>query len=487
MSRDTLVSMQQKPVHLYNTLTKTKDAFTPLRAHEVRMYNCGPTVYDFQHIGNLAYAVFVNILRRTLEYNNFKVQQVMNITDFGHLTSDADEGEDKMSVGLQREGFEPTLENMRELAEKYTASYLEDIEKLGLDTDVIEFPRASDYVEAQIAFIKTLEEKGYTYTISDGVYFDTSRFPRYGELGGQSETQQEEGARVEGNPEKRDAKDFALWKYSDGLGWESPWGTGFPGWHIECSAMAYRTLGRQIDIHTGGIEHIGVHHNNEIAQSEAVTGKVPFSQFWLHRGHIQIEGRKISKSLGNTVYLRQIIDRGFSPLSYRYWLLTAHYRTPANFTWEALEGAHTALKKLHRYFVDELQATGGSVHGEYQERFHDYINDDLDTPKAVALLWELVKDDSVSPEDKRATLLNFDTVLGLGLNESNNTLTELLRGGGQKIAVSDIPADVQALVDEREQARAEKDFPRSDTLREQIKEAGYTIEDTDDGPTLSHE
>jgi len=476
--------MHTKPIYFQNTLTGTKEEFVSLHKGEVRMYNCGPTVYDTQHIGNLSNAVFTDVLRRTLEYNGYVVHQVMNFTDFGHLTSDADEGEDKMAMGLKREGLEPTLENMRALADTYIATFLSDIAALHIETKDTQFPRASEYIDAQIALIQTLQEKGYAYETSDGVYFDTAHFPNYGILGRQSETKQEDGARVGVNPEKRNPHDFALWKKNESLGWKSPWGQGFPGWHIECSAMARSCLGKQIDIHTGGIEHIGVHHNNEIAQSEAATGKSPFSRFWLHRAHIQIEHRKISKSIGNTIYLRQIIDRGFSPLSYRYWLLTAHYSTPANFTWEAIEGSQAALKKLHRYFVDELSVETGVINTIYQERFHTYINDDLDTPKAIALLWELIKDSSVSPEDKRVTLLNFDTVLGLGLNESDETLTTLLQGGGQKLSISEIPESIQALVAKREEARKNKDFTLADTVREKLHEEGYIIEDTDNGPNL---
>ena len=477
--------MHQKPLHFYNTSSEKKEEFETLRAGEVRMYNCGPTVYDRQHIGNLAYAVFADVLRRTLEYNDYTVHQVMNFTDFGHLSSDADAGEDKMTIGLKREGLEPTLENMKLLAEKYIETFLEDIRALNIQTNDTQFPRASEYIDAQIALIQTLVEKGYAYEISDGVYFDTAQFPQYGILGGQSATQQEDGVRVEANPEKRNQEDFALWKKDSNIGWQSPWGQGFPGWHIECSAMARSCLGKQIDIHTGGVEHIGVHHNNEIAQSEAATGKAPFSRFWLHRAHIQIEDRKISKSIGNTIYLRQIIDRGYSPLSYRYWLLTAHYKTPANFTWDALEGAQTALKKLHRYFVDELNVPVGSVNASYQEQFHTFVNDDLNTPKAIALVWELVKDDTVPTEDKRATLLDFDTVLGLGLSESDDSMITLISGGGQKLTISDIPKEIQKLVNEREQARQDKDFELADKVREQLHQEGYDIEDTQAGPVIS--
>src|SRR3989338_2065086 len=278
--RDKSVSM---PLYLYNTLGKSKQVFTlpqktkgVLSPKTVRMYNCGPTVYDIQHIGNLSMFVFADVLRKVLEYNGLAVKQVINITDVGHLTSDADFGDDKMAKGLKREGKELTLENMRELGEKYTQIFLDDLRKLNIDTSRITFPRASDYIPAQIAMITTLQEKGYAYTTGDGVYFDTSRFPAYGALGGVNIEGQKEGARVAIKSEKRNAADFALWKLDSKLGWDSPWGKGFPGWHIECSAMIRAILGEQIDIHTGGIEHIGVHHNNEIAQSEAATGKKPF-------------------------------------------------------------------------------------------------------------------------------------------------------------------------------------------------------------------
>ncbi|HVM73432.1 MAG TPA: hypothetical protein VMU13_00955, partial [Candidatus Paceibacterota bacterium] len=293
-----------EPLYLHNTLGgKTERFELPPRVHTVRMYNCGPTVYGVQHIGNLSMFVFTNILRRALEYNDFKVKQVINITDFGHLTSDADEGEDKMTKGLKREKMKVTMENMTVLAERYTTVFLEDLIRLNIDTTRIEFPRASAYIAAQIAMIQSLEEKGYAYRTNSGVYFDTARFRDYGVLGGIDLSGQKEGAglrqgsggqstHVEVNPEKHSPHDFVLWKSDAHLGWNSPWGMGFPGWHIECSAMIRAVLGEQIDIHTGGIEHIPIHHNNEIAQSEAATGKKPLSRFWLHRAHIQIEGGK---------------------------------------------------------------------------------------------------------------------------------------------------------------------------------------------------
>lgn len=333
----------QTPLYFYNTLGHARQEFLPPpHWKEVRMYNCGPTVYGLQHIGNLSMFVFTDILRRALEYNNFTVKQVINFTDFGHLTSDGDEGEDKMAKGLKREGLAPSLENMRALGEKYANIFLENVRALNVQVDRITFPRASDFIPEQIAMIRTLEEKGFTYATKSGVYFDTSRFPHYGTLGNINLEGLKEGARVKASADKRNPTDFLLWKSSKKLGWDSPWGKGFPGWHIECSAMIRATLGAQIDIHTGGIEHIPIHHNNEIAQSECATGKSPFSRFWLHRAHIQLEGAKIAKSEGNVVYLSDVTERGFHPLSLRYlfWERTTVHR-------QTLPGRRSVLRKRH--------------------------------------------------------------------------------------------------------------------------------------------
>jgi len=476
--------MQKMPLFLYNTLAKQKEEFTPLRNDGVRMYSCGPTVYDRAHIGNMRHTILSDTIRRALEYNGYVVKQVVNITDVGHLTSDADEGEDKQEKAAKLSG-----ESAQDIAKKYTDLFFADIAKLNVRTKHTQFPRATEYIGEQIAMIDTLMQIGSAYQISDGVYFDTSMFRNYGELGSVNEQELEEGARVEKNSEKRNPADFALWKFSpEGekrqQEWNSPWGKGFPGWHIECSAMSRTLLGRQLDIHTGGFDLAPVHHNNEIAQSESVNKK-KFVNIWMHNAFINVEGRKMSKSLGNLITIDQIIDNGFSPLSYRYWLLTAHYRTPANFTWEALEGSNTALKKLHRLFVDELSVQSGEINEEYRKKFHAFINDDLDTPKAIALLWELVKDDSVSLESKRTTLLNFDSVLGLGLSESDESLTQLLRGTAQKLEISDVSKKVQKLIDDREKARDEKDFDTADSLRDKIEKEGYEIEDKETGPELT--
>lgn len=470
------------PLMLYNTLTRTKEAFEPLRSDYVRLYHCGPTVYDYAHIGNLRAFVFADILRRTLKLFGYNVRQVMNITDVGHLTSDADQGEDKMTVGLKREGLELSLEGMRQLADTYTEAFMKDLEAMGILTPQ-DMPRASEHVPGMVALIETLMQKEYAYETSDGVYFDTKRFAGYGKLGKVDVEAQEEGARVTANPEKRSPADFALWKKNKELGWESPWGKGFPGWHIECSAMSMELLGKQLDIHTGGVDHIGTHHNNEIAQSEASTGK-DFARFWMHNEHIHIEGSKIAKSAGNSIKLRQLVEHGYSPLSYRYWLLSGHYRSQMSFSFGALDGAQTALRRLQNFFLDEcLDVQKGEVVAEYEREFRDAMGDDLDTPRALALLWKLVKDDAVSEGDKKATLLLFDKTLGLGLGEltkKNRGMTTL-----NVTSVADLPEEVRALVEEREAARNEKDWARADELRDTLRAKGYDVSDTSEGYVVS--
>ncbi len=463
------------PLRLHNTLSGNTEVFMPLNEREVKMYNCGPTVYGTQHIGNMRAAVFADTLRRTLLVWRYNVKQAINITDFGHLASDADEGEDKMTTGLKREGMALTLENMRTLATKYMEEYFADIETLGVDRTKIIFPRASDYIQEQIALIQTLEQKGYAYQTKSGVYFDTAKFAQYGKLGGINLGGQKDGARVEENKEKKNPIDFVLWKGSKKIGWESPWGRGFPGWHIECTAMIFSLLGKQIDIHTGGIEHIPVHHNNELAQAEAASGK-QFVRYWLHNDHITIEGKKISKSLGNTVFLHNVIDKGFSARALRYWFLTAHYRSSANFTWDALAGADTTLTKLQRFFLS-LPTAPEAADPSFMADFYAAIADDLKTPVAVARIWELVKNPSVSPGAKHASLLLADAVLGLGLSDKKNT--------AKLMVTAALPEAVQALVTQREDARKAKDFARSDLLRQDIADQGYMVSDTDAGPVVS--
>ena len=469
------------PLYLFNTLERDKQIFTPSpHSAHVRMYNCGPTVYGRQHIGNLSMFVFTDILRRTLERNGMQVKQVINFTDFGHLVSDGDEGEDKMTKGMKAEKIPFTLENMKAFGEKYAQLFLEDIRALGIDTERITFPRASDYVPAMIAMIQTLEEKGYAYTIKDGMYFDTARFLGYGVLGGIDVHAQKEGVRVATNPDKHSAADFVLWKKSSKLGWDSPWGKGFPGWHLECSAMINALLGRQIDIHTGGIEHINIHHNNEIAQSEAATGKKPFSRFWLHREHIRMASAKIAKSTGNTAYLSDIIAKGLSPLALRYWFLTSHYRTPSNFTWEALEASQKALVRLNEKMESVRQEADSPAPAAFVASFDERMNHDLDTPGALALVWETLKDDGLSPSEVKAILGHVDAAFGLGLTKPDEKMASIL-SASVEVANEDLPEDVRALIDERESARSEKSWARADELRSEIEKLGFSVEDSSEG------
>lgn len=460
-------------LRFYNTLSKTKEDFTTIEEDSVKMYNCGPTVYGVQHVGNLSMFVFTDILRRTLEYKGFKVNQVINITDFGHLTGDndgnPDEGEDKMSKGLRAAGMELNLENMKVLAQKFATLWKEDLKKLGIHTDSITFPFASDYIPEQISMIEILEKKDFTYKGMDGIYFDTAKFPNYGKLGNINLEGLKAGARISHSNEKRNPTDFLLWKFDKKLGWQSPWGLGFPGWHIECSAMIYKILGEQIDIHTGGIEHIPIHHNNEIAQSESATGKKPFSRFWLHRAHLQIANSKIGKSTGNVVYLSEIIDRGMSPLVFRYWLMMSHYRTGANFIWEALEGAEVSLKRLYNMYLN-LGSETGEVHQEYKNKFTEFLEDDLDTPRAIALLWDVMKDGNMSNGDKKVTILDFDKVLAIGFHN---------------LKEEEIPEEIIKLSEEREYARKNKDFKKSDEVRDKINSLGYEVKDTEYGTKIS--
>ncbi len=470
---------QGLPLYLHNTLGRSKQIFTLLKqVKTVRMYNCGPTVYDVQHIGNLSMFVFVDILRKVLEYNKFQVKQVINITDVGHLTSDADSGDDKMTKGLVREGKDVTLENMRELGERYTKIFLNDLTSLNIDIYQITFPRASAYIPAQIAMVATLLEKGYAYSAKTGIYFDTTRFPSYGALGEINLDSLKAGARVAINADKHSPADFLLWKLDDKIGWESPWGKGFPGWHIECSAMARAELGEQIDIHTGGIEHIAIHHNNEIAQSECATGRKPFSRFWMHRAHVQLENSKIAKSEGNVVYLSEIIARGIHPLALRYLFLGAHYRTSGSFSWEALDASETAFLRL-RVLADTLPK-GGNPPATYQARIHQRINDDLDISGALAVIWEMIKDKKLKPSDIRAGLVNADRVLGLGLDSPDAKAQEAyVKRFGLRVDIKGLPSTVKSKIEARDRARANRDWQIADEIRTQLATLGYTLEDTE--------
>lgn len=475
------------PIRLFNTLSKMKETFEPIKPGFVHMYSCGPTVYDTAHIGNLRSFVFADILRRVLEYSDYSVKHVINITDVGELSDE--QSEDKMMLALKREKLPITLANMKKVGTRYAKSFKEDLKELNVKTPFA-FPRASEHVDGQIAFIETLEEKGYTYTLKDGVYFNTKMFKGYGALGGVTKDEADAVSRIGVHEGKHHQQDFALWKFSETntdsgkpLGWNSPWGVGTPGWHIECSAMSSQYLGKKLDIHTGGTDLAPIHHNNEIAQTEALTGK-KFVHYWLHSAFITIENKKISKSIGNTIYLYQIIDKGFPPFTYRYWLLTGHYRSAMNFTWEALEGANVALIKLHKQFLD-LGPKNGTINKDYQRRFEAFVNDDLDTPKSIALLHELMSDENVSNKDKRVTILDMNRVLGIGFIESYKQMQTILKGETKKVEVKEAPELVQELVREREEARKEEDWKTADALRAKIEKKGFEVSDTDGGPELT--
>lgn len=450
---------------LFNTLSRTKELFVPLKK-TVTLYNCGPTVYHDQHIGNFRTAISVDILKRTLKLFGYGVKHITNITDVGHLVNDSeDTGEDKMEVGARREGL-----TAKQVARKYEALYKEDIAALNIEPP-FKWTRATEHIKEQIALVKKLERGGHTYRTLDGIYFDSSTFPDYGKLAGLKDVKLHAGIRVELG-DKRSPSDFALWKFaapgvSRQMEWSSPWGTGFPGWHIECSAMAMKYLGDTIDIHAGGIDLIPVHHTNEIAQAECATGK-PFVNYWIH-GAFVIEGEeKMSKSKGNVKTMTWVRENGFSPLDYRYLTLQTHYRKELSVTIESL----TAAKKAHKQIVDFVVSAprGGKVIADKLVKFEDALADDLNAPRAVAVLWETLAS-GASDKEKRATILAFDVVLGLNLHRAKK----------QKLIV---PAEVKKLMLAREKARAAKDWAASDRLRDEILTLGFEIKDTPEGQTI---
>jgi cysteinyl-tRNA synthetase len=467
-----------REIKLYNTASGKLEVFEPHKATDVKLYSCGPTVYDNVHIGNLRAFLNTDILKRVFIRNGYLVRHTMNLTDFGHLTDDGDAGEDKMMKGLKREGLAVDLKSMKKLSDTYIDAFYDDLHAMRIMQPTT-WARASEYIKQQINLIKTLDEKGFTYETSDGVYFDISKFPTYGTLGNINLDELRSGARVEVNNEKKHPADFAVWKKGS-LGWPSRWGTGFPGWHMECSAMAIATLGKQIDLHTGGEDLQYTHHNAEIAQCEAATGK-PFVKYWLHNAFITIDNGKISKSEGNGITMRHLADRGFSGDDYRYWLLTAHYRTQANFSWEALTGAKQALFRLKRHMFEDYKQKPSSPDKTYLERFDKKLADDLDTPGAIAVLWEMIKDKKLNNTTKAGTLLAMDEVLDIGLSDDPTKGAQSLG----VVAKSDIPEDIQDLIDARETARVGRDYQQADLLRQQLTDKGYSVEDSEHGPKVT--
>ena len=460
---------------LYNTLSRKKEEFIPLEEGKVGIYSCGLTVYNYAHIGNLRAYVFSDILKRTFLYNGYKVKHVMNITDVGHLTSDEDSGEDKMEKGALRE-----KKTVWELAEFYTEAFKKDMSLLGILSPDI-YCKATEHIPQQIEMIKKIEENGYAYIIEDGVYFDTSRLSDYGKLARLNLEGLEAGKRVEVVPGKKNPTDFALWKFSPkdkkrAMEWDSPWGTGFPGWHIECSAMSLHYLGEVFDIHTGGIDHIPVHHTNEIAQARASTGK-EFVRYWMHGAFLIIDKDKMAKSGENFITLQTLINRCIAPVDYRYFLLNSHYRQPLSFTWDALAGARNAMKNLKEKVITIKSSSSNSGEEKvsaYQENFKESINDDLNAPRALAVMWAVIKDDHLGNTQKLDLLLNFDRVLGLGIEDIKEEIEPF----------SEIEREVKTLLEERQKARKEKNWKLSDELRNRIIEKGYTISDTPEGPVL---
>lgn len=466
-------------IRLYNTASRKVMPFRPLHRGKVLMYSCGPTVYDHVHIGNLRAYLLPDLLRRLFLYHGNDVKLVINVTDFGHLTDDADAGEDKIMSGMKRAGLAVNLENMRSYVLPYIDSFKDDLARFGTIPPT-ELVRASDFVREQIALIESLVEKGYAYETTDGVYFDISRFPRYGVLGNLDIGKLRAGARVEQNPEKRHPADFAVWKKGE-LGWKSKWGLGFPGWHIECTAMIFARLGKQIDIHTGGEDLMYTHHNAEIAQAESVTGR-HYVNHWLHNAFVTIGDDRMAKSKGTGLTLATLAERGYSPLEYRYWLLQSHYRTPANFSYEALEGAKQALRKLQRLVYEDLgNVRPGKSSDTHETQFIAALGNDLDTPKALAIMWELVKDASIADASKLATLHVFDSLLSLGLSETLEAGKRMLG----HVAEDDIPEEVRMLLAERAEARAQKEWARADQARDELSRLGYAVKDTENGQLLS--
>lgn len=460
-------------LYLFNSLTRRKELFTPIDNKEVKLYTCGMTVYDYAHIGHGRKYVMDDILKRTLIYNGFKVRHVQNVTDVGHLVSDDDEGEDKLEKGAKKQG-----KTVWEVAEYFTKHFYNSMDKLNIQRpDII--CKATEHIEDQIKLILKLFENGYAYDTPEAVYFDTTKFLKYGELTGQKQEDKKVAVReeIKTGEYKKNAHDFALWfkrvgRFSDhAMHWDSPWGDGFPGWHIECSAMSMKYLGDQIDIHTGGEDHIPVHHTNEIAQSEGATGKTPFSRFWLHYAFLTVNGVKMSKSLGNYFTLEDIIKKNYNPLSLRLLYLGVHYKKPMNFSWEALDSSEAALKKLYQQ-VNSIknQSNRSALSNEkeskivdFQTRFKSCINDDLDTPKALAILWEVLKS-NIPSQDKYDLVLDFDQVLGLALERSDTFKIE-------------IPENIKELLNQREKLRREKKFIEADKIRDQITKLGFEVKD----------
>lgn len=450
-------------LYLFNSLTRKKEKFVPVKPSNVGLYTCGMTVYDYAHIGHGRKYVADDILKRTLEVMGYKVKHVQNVTDVGHLVSDADEGEDKLEKGAKKEG-----KTVWEVAEYFTQHFYASMDKLNILRPEI-VCRATEHIDEQIELVKKLMAKGFAYETAEAVYFDLAKFPQYSGLFGQRLEEKKVAARAEikEGEHKKNPYDFALWFKRVGrfanhvMFWPSPWGDGFPGWHLECSAMSMKYLGQTFDIHTGGEDHLSIHHPNEIVQSEAATGKSPFVKYWLHTAFLMVDGRKMSKSLGNFYTIEDIEAKGFDPLALRYLFLTAHYRDPLNFTWKSLESAQIAWENLRKIVsvLPKGKLQGGS---EYKEKFTQALGDDLNTPRALAVLWEIIKS-GISDAEKHLLAMEFDKVLGLNLDQAPQELP--------------MSSEIKKLTGQREKLRKLGKFTQADKIRRRITQLGYKIED----------
>jgi cysteinyl-tRNA synthetase len=473
------------PLRLFNTLSRAVEIFEPLQDGKAGIYTCGPTVYQYAHIGNLRTYVFEDLLVRTLRAFGYQVKHVMNVTDVGHLTDDADQGEDKMLKGAREQ-----RKSVWEIAEFYEDAFFRDLEALNITKPDITC-RATEHIQDMIDLILRIEEAGFTYQAGGNVYFDVSRVSDYGKLTGQTREDLKAGARIGVDPNKRNPHDFVLWftrsKFEhQSMLWDSPWGRGYPGWHVECSAMSMKYLGEQFDIHCGGIDHIPVHHTNEIAQSEAATGKKPWVKYWLHGEFLVLSKEKMAKSEGNFLTLSSLEEKGYDPLDYRYFCLGAQYRSPLQFSFEALSAARSArLNMVERVLRLKQQnpglraAASADLTGRADTLVKSFLSDlemDLNVPKALVSFWELVKDDELAAEQKLAALLEMDRILGLDIASLEPQELD-----------PQLKAEVVALIEEREQARRRKDYPRADEIRDLLRRRGVILEDTPEGPRWKKE
>ena len=461
-------------IYFYNTLTRKKEIFNSINKEEVRIYSCGPTVYKDATIGNMRTNIFQDILRRVLRYNGYKLKHAMNITDVGHLVSDGDDGEDKMLKSAREENKSPL-----EIAKHYTELFFKDLELLNIETPEI-VCKATEHIDIMLEYVQKLVKNGYAYETSTAIYFDISKLDKYPILSNLDIENQKAGARVNIDTEKRNPYDFALWiKAPENhlMKWDSPWGPSYPGWHIECSAMGQKYLGQQFDIHTGGIDLIPTHHENEIAQSKGACGKIP-ANYWMHGEYLLIDGGKMSKSLGNVYLVKDIVEKGYDPIVYRLFSYSSHYRNKLNFTWEGIEASAKSLERLRNSYQvnldgkDELTKEDVEKINQIEEKFHQAINDDLNMPLAMSFVWELARFDKKNPEVSKM-LKKFDEILGIKINKKTD-----------ENEITKIPQEISKLIEERKIARENKNWQESDRLRDVITEKGYAVKDTKEGTEI---